>query len=174
MGTFHVQGHSHDHDHDHENMAPTVPLLLSGGLVLITLLGVFWQQLVVNPAAVPPPMPEVVVERQLQFMDHPDGSVTVRALPGGEVLHTVAAGEGNFMRGTLRGLVRERRLNDASMAAGLTITEYADGSIVLADLATGRRIDLRAFGAENAHEFTRFLPEAGTGDDATRVAQAEE
>ncbi len=172
MGTFHVQGQSHDHSH--ENMAPTVPLMLSGGLVLLTLLGVFWQQLVVNPAAEPPPTPALVIERQLQFVDDADGSVIVRALPGGEVLDTVAAGEGNFMRGTLRGLVRERRLNDASMAAGFTISEYADGSIVLADLATGRRIDLRAFGQENAREFTRFLPEAGAGDDATRVAQSEE
>lgn len=174
MGTFHVQGHAHDHDHSHENMAPTVPLMLSGGLVLLTLLGVFWQQLVVNPAAEPPPTPALLVERQLQFVDEPDGSVIVRALPGGEVLDTVAAGEGNFMRGTLRGLVRERRLNDASMASGFTISEYADGSIVLGDLATGRRIDLRAFGAENAREFTRFLPESGTGDDATQVAQTEE
>ena len=172
MGTFHVQGHSQDHDH--KNMAPTVPLMLSGGLVLLTLLGVFWQQLVVNPSAAPRPVPALVAERQLQFIDQADGSVTVRALPGGELLETVAPGEGNFMRGTLRGLVRERRLQDASMAPGFVVNAYADGAIVLGDLATGRQIDLRAFGRENAEEFTKYLAAPADRDDATRVAQAEE
>ena len=174
MGTSHARGHSQGHEHSHENMAPTVPLMLSGGLVLLTLLGVFWQQLVVNPAAEPPPMPALVAERQLQFIDHADGSVTVRALPGGEVLDTVAPGEGNFMRGTLRGLVRERRLNDASMSPGFLVSRYADGAVVLRDLATERRIDLRAFGRENAGEFTQYLPAAADGNEATRVATVEE
>ena len=178
MGTYHAEGHSHEHDHSHENMAPTVPLLLSGGLVLLTIIGVFFQQLVVNPGAEPRPMPELIGERQLQFTDHDDGSVTVRELPGGQVLDTVGPGEGNFLRGTLRGLVRERRLHDESMVPGFVIGRYADGSIVLSDTATGRRIDLRAFGEVNAREFTRYLPAAaggeGLGEDATTVATVEE
>lgn len=178
MGTYHVQGHSHDDDHSHENMAPTVPLLLSGGLVLLTLIGVFFQQLVVNPGAEPLDLPELIGERQLQFIDHSDGSVSVRELPSGQVLDTVGPGQGNFLRGTLRGLVRERRLHDQSMEPGFVISRYVDGAIVLSDTATGRRIDLRAFGEVNAREFTRYLPAAaggeGLGEDATTVATAEE
>lgn len=178
MGTYHVQGDSHDHDHGHENMAPTVPLLLSGGLVVLTLIGVFFQQLVVNPSAEARPLPELIGERRVQFVDHADGSVAVRELPSGLVLDTVGPGEGNFLRGTLRGLVRERRLHDESMTPGFVISRYADGSIVLSDTATGRRIDLRAFGEVNAREFTRYLPAAaggeGLGEDATTVATVEE
>lgn len=178
MGTYQVQGHSHEHDHSHENMAPRVPLLLSGGLVLLTIIGVFFQQLVVNPSAAQRPLPELIGERQLQFIDHADGSVAVREVPGGQVLETVGPGEGNFLRGTLRGLVRERRLHDVSMEPGFVISRYADGSIVLSDTATGRRIDLRAFGEVNAREFTRYLPTAaggeGLGEDAATVATVEE
>ncbi|MEL6447495.1 MAG: photosynthetic complex assembly protein PuhC [Pseudomonadota bacterium] len=179
---MHDHDHSHHHahgghhhgpgGHTHENMAPTVPLLLAGGLVLITLLGVVWQQTVINPAAQVSVAPEVVAEQVLQFVDQPDGSVNVVAMPSGEALDVVAPGEGNFLRGTLRGLVRERRLNDASMTAGFVVRRYADGAVVISDLATGRTIDLRGFGPVNAGELTRYLP--APGEPAPQFAQAEE
>lgn len=166
-------GHHHGPGgHTHDNMAPTVPLLLAGGLVLITLLGVVWQQTVINPAAQVARAPAVVAEQVVQFVDQPDGSVQVIAVPSGEALDVVAPGEGNFLRGTLRGLVRERRLSDASMSAGFVIRRYADGAVVISDLATGRSIDLRAFGPVNAGELTRYLP--APGDVAPQFAQAEE
>ena len=164
------------HDHSHENMAPTVPLMLAGGLVLITLLGVIWQQAVVNPAATVRQAPSVVAERYLQFADRPNGAVAVIAMPDGEELAIIEAGDGNFLRGTLRGLIRERRMHDAPMSMGFVVRRYSDGAIAVIDLATDRVIDLRAFGAENASEFVRYLPDSGSsaGEDATRFAQAEE
>ncbi|MEM1439105.1 MAG: photosynthetic complex assembly protein PuhC [Pseudomonadota bacterium] len=177
--------HDHDHQHHghgghhhgpgghtHENMAPTVPLLLAGGLVLITLLGVVWQQAVINPAAGIAVEPAVVAEQMLQFVDEPDGSVRVVAMPSGDVLDVVEPGAGNFLRGTLRGMVRERRLSDASMSAGFVVRRYVDGAVVVVDLATGRSIDLRAFGPVSAGELTRYLP--APGEPAPQFAQAEE
>ena len=170
-------GMEHEHDHDHGNMAPRVPLMLAGGLVLLTLLGVVWQQVVVNPSLPPAETAALVSERYLQFVDRPDGSVVVVGMPDGSELEVIGQGEGNFLRGTLRGLVRERRLNDASMETGFVVRRYADGAIVVSDLATGRDIDLRAFGPINANEFVRYLPdpaETGPGSDATRIAKAQE
>lgn len=167
--------HDHHHGpggHSHENIAPTVPLLLAAGLVVVTLLGVVWQQAVINPAALSAAPAAVVAEQALQFVDAPDGSVRVVAMPDGAELDVIAPGNGNFLRGTLRGLVRERRLSNASMTAGFVVRRYADGAVVIDDLATGRSIDLRAFGPVNAGELTRYLP--APGEDAPRFAQAEE
>ena len=166
-----------EHDHHHENTAPRVPLMLAGGLVVLTLLGVAWQQRVVNPSAEPVAAAALVSERFLQFVDQADGSVVVVGMPDARELDVIGQGEGNFLRGTLRGLVRERRLNDASMEIGFAVRRYADGAIVISDLATGRDIDLRAFGPINANEFVRYLPDAtdpGRAADATRLAKAQE
>lgn len=160
-------------DHSHENMAPRVPMLLAGGLVVLTVLGVIFQQLVVNPQARASAPRAVLAERVLRFVDIADGTVVVVDAGAGTELARVAPGEGNFLRGTLRGLVRERRLQSADFTPGFALRRYGDGAIVVADLATGREIDLRAFGARNADEFMRYLPasEAPAPAADTRLAE---
>ncbi|MFK8051654.1 MAG: photosynthetic complex assembly protein PuhC [Woeseiaceae bacterium] len=142
----------------HENPAPTVPLIFAASLVVLSLLGVIWQKLVVTPnAEVQVRDAQVVQSRTLQFRDAGDGSVIVFDMESGEALNTLAPGEGGFLRGTLRGLVRERKTAGADMAPGFELTQYSDGTVVLKDQATGREIDLRAFGAMNADNFLRYL-----------------
>ncbi|MFY7781768.1 MAG: photosynthetic complex assembly protein PuhC, partial [Tagaea sp.] len=41
------------------------------------------------------------------------------------------------------------------------LSMWRDGSLVLDDPATGRRVDLRAFGATNRDAFARLLPRSG-------------
>ncbi|MEM7610481.1 MAG: photosynthetic complex assembly protein PuhC [Pseudomonadota bacterium] len=143
----------------HENPAPTVPLLCAGALVLITLLGVAWQRLVVDPSAPAAAATSAIVSSQvLKFADLPDGSVEVISSADDRVLDVIAPGEGGFVRGTLRGLIRERRTSNLPMTPGFRLEEYADGTVVLIDLASQRRIDLRAFGSINAKDFLRYLP----------------
>ena len=145
----------------HENPAPTVPLIAAGALVVFSLLGVSWQKWVVTPASLEiSQQREVLQTRTLQFIDMADGSVGVVDADNGERIDTVPVGEGGFLRGTLRGLVRERRMSDTGMDPGFRLTRFTDGTVVLTDLATGTEIDLRAFGALNAGNFLRYLSAA--------------
>ena len=142
----------------HENPAPTVPLILAAGLVVVSLLGVSWQKWVITPSVQTTPVArEVVQQRTLQFKDADAGGVMVLDAETREVIDLVEAGEGGFLRGTLRGLVRERRMSTAEMGSGFQLTHFSDGTVILTDLATGREIDLRAFGAINADNFQRYL-----------------
>ena len=179
-----AQLHSHhdEEDHDHRNMAPSVPLYAAMALVVLTVLGVAYQRLVVVPAAAaaaiesPPPARAPAVESQaLMFADAADGGVIVMAHPGDEVLGNIAAGEASFLRGVLRSLVRERRMQGAATDAGFRLTRFADGRVTLTDLATERELDLRAFGYENATDFIRYLPsqQAAATNPQAAVARSE-
>jgi putative photosynthetic complex assembly protein len=73
-------------------------------------------------------------------------------------------GTNGFVRGVLRGLARERRLNDVGAQPPFQLTRWSDGRLSLDDPATGRRIDLVAFGPTNAGAFAQLL----TAPDPTR------
>ena len=69
-------------------------------------------------------------------------------------------GEQGFLRGTLRAVVRERKLRGLVSDAPLHLIARADGRLTLTDPATGSRIDLESFGPTNAAVFARWLPRA--------------
>ena len=69
----------------------------------------------------------------------------------------LAPGTNGFLRATLRGLVRERRRNGLGAEAPFRLTAHADGRLTLQDAATGRLVDLEAFGATNAGAFAALL-----------------
>ena len=83
--------------------------------------------------------------------------VLTDAATGREVL-VVAPGEDGFLRGTLRGLARDRRMRDIGPAAPFRLALWSDGRLTLDDTATGRRLDLLAFGQTQADAFARLLP----------------
>jgi putative photosynthetic complex assembly protein len=62
------------------------------------------------------------------------------------------------MRGTLRGLARDRRMRDLGPEAPFRLVSWTDGRLTLDDTATGRRLDLLAFGQTQAEAFARLLP----------------
>jgi putative photosynthetic complex assembly protein len=77
-----------------------------------------------------------------------------------ETLHTVgtvAAGTNAFLRSTVRGLVRERKRRGIGSEIPFRLSAHADGRLLLDDSATGRRIDLAAFGTSNAEVFASLL-----------------
>jgi putative photosynthetic complex assembly protein len=124
-----------------------------------------------------PPPPPVTVETApegavretiaLRFQDEADRSVSVIDARTGARIDTLTHGGDGFVRGALRALTRERRLNDVLPAAGaFQLTRWADGRLTLDDTATGERIDLRAFGTTNEAAFARFLPSGQTRDAA--------
>jgi putative photosynthetic complex assembly protein len=102
-----------------------------------------------------------VAVRELRFVDRADGSISVLDARGGGEIVSVAPGTNGFLRGTMRGLARERRRQDIGPEAPFRLIARADGRLTLFDPATGRRVDLESFGPTNAEVFAQFLPAAG-------------
>lgn len=129
--------------------------LLAGGLALVgTVLAIGAARLsgldTTEPDAV------TVVERTLRFVDRPDGGIAVVDARSGRTLD-VMQGEQGFLRGTLRGMARERRRSGLDDSTPLSLLARADGRLTLVDPATGRRIDLESFGPTNAAVFARWI-----------------
>jgi putative photosynthetic complex assembly protein len=97
-------------------------------------------------------------ERSFVASDRADGAVVLTDATSGREVLVVAPGEDGFMRGTLRGLARDRRLRDLGPEAPFRLSSWSDGRLTLDDTATGRRLDLLAFGQTQADAFARLLP----------------
>lgn len=97
-----------------------------------------------------------VITRELRFLDRADGSIAViDARDEREVDRIV--GQNGFVRGTLRGLSRERKRQGIGPQAAFDLVGRADGRLTLLDPSTGRRVDLESFGPTNSAEFARLL-----------------
>lgn len=99
----------------------------------------------------------ITQSRDLRFEDRAGGLVEVYEASTDKLIARLDPGTENFIRGVLRGLARERRSHDLGMETPFRITRYADGRLTLQDPATGRLIDLQAFGPTNAQSFARLL-----------------
>jgi putative photosynthetic complex assembly protein len=96
--------------------------------------------------------------RNLHFFDLDNGVVSVvDADDGGEIIQLIK-GEGGFMRSVMRGLVRERKAQGQGAETPFQLALWEDGLVSLIDPATGRRVELSAFGIDNVRAFTRLLP----------------
>jgi putative photosynthetic complex assembly protein len=125
-----------------------------GGLALAALLGASWVRLSGVPIRAPDA--PAVAERALRFEDQADGGVAVIDPRTGQTVDTVT-GQAGFVRGTLRGLARERKRNGLGSEQPFLLIGRADGRLTLQDPATGRVIDLESFGPVNAAVFSRLL-----------------
>lgn len=93
----------------------------------------------------------------LHFADESDGSVVAREASAGTELARFRAGEGGFVRVTMRGLVLERKRRGISAAEPFTLTRLENGELVLRDPATKRALLLDAFGHTNAGSFAVLI-----------------
>jgi len=99
----------------------------------------------------------VVATRDVNFMDRSDGGVDVIDAVSGQPIDIVQPGTNGFLRGTLRGLARERKRQGFGPEIPFTLSGRADGRLTLQDPATGRRVDLDSFGPTNSLVFARLL-----------------
>lgn len=140
---------------------PKPALIGAAALVLCALAAAFVARTSgIGTTQTTPAAPVRVID--LRFTDRADGAVDVRrVLPGGSdrPIGLIASGDGGFQRGVLRSLTRERRLNGTGQQAPFRLSLHLDGGLILEDLATGRLIDLRAFGPTNTQAFAQFLRE---------------
>lgn len=150
-------------DFAHEKF-PTWVLGVAGGLVGITLLVVFGVRSGVVPAR--PTAPEiraqsavaVVSTRDFVFADRADGALVATDATTGQVALVLEPGSNSgFIRGVMRGMMRERQLHQVSRHGPVTITQWADGALTLKDPSTGRILELGSFGNTNRAAFAQLL-----------------
>ena len=133
---------------------PRLPLVIGFTLAGLSIAAATAGRL--SPAHEAPGTGTPVAARDLVFEDRDDGAVLARAAGS---LRTVEVfeGENGFLRGTLRGLARTRRSEQVSPAVPFRLAQWPDGRLTLDDPATGRHIELLAFGTDNAAVFGRLL-----------------
>lgn len=113
-----------------------------------------------NSATVEQPTGSVVAARDLRFADGADGSVIITDARDGSPVE-VLTGENGFIRGTLRGLARTRRSEGIGSADSFHLVSWSDGRLTLDDPATGRHLELEAFGSLNTEVFGKMLTAHG-------------
>lgn len=140
---------------------PKGPLIGAAGIMAIALVAAITPRLTgLGKVAVSPGV--TVATHELRFEDAPDGSAIVRDAGDGRVVVRLAAQTNHFVRGTVRGLVRERRREGIGAEPPFRLSRLADGRLTLEDPATRRRIDLDAFGHSNVGAFSAIMDAAET------------
>jgi putative photosynthetic complex assembly protein len=139
-----------------DHALPRGPLLAAALLLGSALLAVATVRVTGIGASVTSDAP-AVSERALRFEDRGDGSIAVFDAASNRQVDSVAPGTNGFVRGTLRGLARERKREGIGPEAPFQLIGRADGRLTLVDPATGRRVDLESFGPTNAAAFSQML-----------------
>jgi putative photosynthetic complex assembly protein len=143
---------------------PRGALIGAGTLVVASLLMVGTARLTgYGPAK--PPLSSVVESYDLRFEDRADGGVLIYSDATNQLVDTLKPGTNGFVRGVLRGLVRERRADHIGPTPPFRLTRWADGRLSLDDPSTGRHVDLEVFGPTNAGAFADILIASGQPKD---------
>lgn len=116
-----------------------------------------------SPPQAPVALP--VVSAELQFLDGPQGLIEVINARNHAPLASYSAGEGSFLRGILRSLVRERRMRDLEPGGAFHLALLETGSLVISDPQTGYWMALEAFGVDNRRVFAELLEAAQHSDE---------
>jgi putative photosynthetic complex assembly protein len=142
--------------HASENRLPRGALLGAAAMIVTSLsLAVYVRVSGADISSMPPP--QLVVARDLKFVDLADGGVAVYDVHDPVPIRILAPGSNGFVRAVMRNLVHERRSNGLGPAAPFRVAASSDGRLILEDRATGRLIELEAFGSTNAGVFASFL-----------------
>ena len=134
---------------------PLAYLVIMGSMMLIALIAAGVSRITGPAQTVAPSVPVSVLD--LRFEDRPDGSVAVFASHETQPFTTIAPATNGFLRATVRGLANQRKREDAGDVVPFRLTAWADGRLTLDDPATGRRVELEAFGPTNEAAFAALL-----------------
>ena len=157
---------AHSHGHSHENTVPRAALISACALVVLSLiltsavsLG-FLEREAIPQLEREKARVQAIASRDIRFDDREDGAVLISDAHDGSSIAVIATETegGGFIRGVMRGLARERRMHGIDSEPHFVLTAWADGSLSLRDTATGRMIELGAFGADNRATFAKLLP----------------
>ena len=101
-----------------------------------------------------------VSSADLLFIDGPYGRIDVIDEETQSTLAVYESGEGSFLRGIVRSLVRERRARDLDPGGAFNLALLDNGSLVISDPDTGYWMALEAFGVDNRRLFAEILEHA--------------
>ncbi|RFO97046.1 photosynthetic complex assembly protein PuhC [Rhodoferax lacus] len=144
------------------------PMLLLAAAALSSLLLVVFARW--NGAPAPQFDSPVTHSRALMFEDTASGAVSVRDMSSGAQV-ALFEGEQGFVRGVLRAMARERKLQSADRHAPLLLQNHADGSLSLYDASTGERIHLESFGHTQRETFARLQDSTAQSHTPTSIAK---
>jgi putative photosynthetic complex assembly protein len=139
---------------------PRAPLIGAACLIACVLLATLAVRITGVGGSHQPDAP-ILAQASMQFTDQSDGSIAVTDARDHRLIDTVAPGSNGFLRGTLRGLARERKRESAGAAQPFVVARHSDGRLTLLDPATNRRVDLESFGPTNEGVFARLLQLSG-------------
>jgi putative photosynthetic complex assembly protein len=145
--------------HVHEQRVPLAALLGAAGLIVTTIALAatsHHDRTTQAPAVVAPAR----MSAMLRFEDGRDGSVIAKDAATGRTVHEFPPQSNGFVRGVLRGMFRERKLEAIDPHAEFRLAREADGRLTLTDPTSHRVIDLEAFGPTNSGVFAGLLDEA--------------
>jgi putative photosynthetic complex assembly protein len=140
-----------------DRLLPPKALYAIAALIGFSLLAVTTVRLTVGLPARQADASPTVQAAHLRFEDRRDGAVLVYDAQDGVLLAELPPATNGFIRGVLRSLVRERRSQDQGDDTPFRLARHQNGRLTLEDLATGRLIDLRAFGVTNEGAFGALL-----------------
>lgn len=107
----------------------------------------------------------MISQHALVFRDGNDGSVHVIEPDNNSAIAEITVGNDGFVRSVMRGMARERKRRSLPAEPPFLFTHWADGRFSLSDPLTGRVVELRAFGADNAGAFERLVANAANGTE---------
>jgi putative photosynthetic complex assembly protein len=102
--------------------------------------------------------PTVSHSIELRFEDRAGGTLAVVDAKSGRLLKLIEPGRDGFVRVAIRALAFDRKARGAPMSPDFELGRASDGSYWLRDSATGRVLQLEAFGHASVLAFAQFLP----------------
>ncbi|MDP3493919.1 MAG: photosynthetic complex assembly protein PuhC [Hyphomonadaceae bacterium] len=135
--------------------------LLMGGSITAAAVARYGQSNLAESGIVETAKP--VAARDLVFFDMENGAVEVRESGGERVVFVAEPGTNGFIRGVMRGMARNRHAHGLGQEEAFRLAQWQNGRLSLEDLATGKVIELGAFGAENRKAFAQLLSAAVGG-----------
>lgn len=140
----------------HAEPFPKAMLILAGALVGGTLLMTATIHLTGTPPQSSPTLERAAAKvaairsRDLSFADQPDGSLRIVDVSTGGTAGIVEAGStSGFIRGMMRGLMRNRQQRGVGASPPFRLTLWANGQISITDTTSGYVTDLSGFGDTN-------------------------
>ncbi|MBU6164719.1 MAG: phosphonoacetaldehyde methylase [Alphaproteobacteria bacterium] len=143
---------------------PKSALYAAGALIAVSVLTVGSIRVGLLPAPETAPQSRerrqvaAVTSRDFRFEDRADGALLVFDIKADKLAFIFPPGSNTgFIRGVMRGLMRERRLHEVARTGPVTVAQWGDGALTLTDQSTGRILELGSFGHTNRAAFAQLL-----------------
>ncbi len=140
----------------HDPLVPRAWLISAAALVIFSLTAVTAVR-ITGVGGTKMVLPAAVESREFRFEDGKNGAVLVYDARDRQLVDTLEPGTNGFIRVVLRGLARERRLEDIGSQPPFRLTRFENGQLVLQDTSTSKQVDLAAFGSSNVQAFARLM-----------------